>query len=84
MREEWNKLWEVLVVCWSTDPLDRPTASELEAMLRMILQPRFSFLVAEGCRDVANDGNLALLPDPNNGTALAKSDMRGNLGEKVF
>ena len=36
---EWNELWEVLVVCWSADPLDRPTASELEASLRSILQP---------------------------------------------
>ena len=39
MREEWNNLWEVLVVCWSPDPLDRPTASELEARLRKIFQP---------------------------------------------
>ena len=38
-REEWNELWEVLVVCWSPDPLDRPTASELEASLREIYQP---------------------------------------------
>jgi len=38
-REEWNKLWEVLVVCWSADPVDRPTASELEASLRKVLQP---------------------------------------------
>ena len=38
MREEWNKLWDVLVVCWSPDPLDRPTASELEANLRKIFQ----------------------------------------------
>jgi hypothetical protein len=45
--KEWNKLWEVLVVCWSTDPLERPTASELEARLRMIFQPSSSFLMAE-------------------------------------
>ena len=38
-REEWKELWEVLVVCWSPDPLDRPTASELEASLRKIYQP---------------------------------------------
>ena len=38
-REEWNKLWEVLVVCWSADPVDRPTASELEASLRKVFQP---------------------------------------------
>jgi hypothetical protein len=28
--------------------------------------------------------NLALLPNPNKGTALAMSDERGNLEEKVF
>ena len=39
MRKEWTKLWEILLVCWSTDPLDRPTASELEARLRKIFQP---------------------------------------------
>ena len=39
MREEWNKLWEILEDCWSTDPLDRPTASELEARLRKTFQP---------------------------------------------
>jgi len=39
MREEWNKLWEILVVCWSTNPLDRPTATELEASLHEIFQP---------------------------------------------
>ena len=38
-REEWNELWDVLVVCWSPDPLERPTASELEAILRTIFQP---------------------------------------------
>ena len=38
-REEWNELWDVLVVCWSPDPLDRLTASELEAILRKIYQP---------------------------------------------
>ena len=38
IRDEWNQLWDVLVVCWSTDPLDRPTASELEASLRDIFQ----------------------------------------------
>jgi hypothetical protein len=36
MHKEWNKLWEILEVCWSTDPLDRPTASDLEARLRKI------------------------------------------------
>jgi hypothetical protein len=46
-RGEWDKLWEVLVDCWSKDPLDRPTASELEATLRMIFQPRSSFLMAD-------------------------------------
>ena len=35
----WNDLWDILVVCWSPDPLYRPTASELEANLRKILQP---------------------------------------------
>ena len=39
MREEWNELWEILEDCWSTDPLDRPTASELEARLRKTFQP---------------------------------------------
>ena len=39
MGEEWNKLWEILEDCWSTDPLDRPTASELEARLRKVFQP---------------------------------------------
>lgn len=38
-REEWDKLWEVLVTCWSADPLDRPTASELEASLLKIFKP---------------------------------------------
>ena len=38
-RQEWNELWDVLVVCWSPDPLDRPTASELEASLHLIFQP---------------------------------------------
>ena len=38
-RVEWDELWNVLVDCWSADPLDRPTASELEASLRSILQP---------------------------------------------
>ena len=33
---EWNDLWDILVVCWSADPLDRPTASELEVALRNI------------------------------------------------
>jgi len=36
MHKDWNKLWEILEVCWSTDPLDRPTASDLEARLRKI------------------------------------------------
>ena len=35
-RGEWNDLWDILVVCWSADPLDRPTASELEVALRNI------------------------------------------------
>ena len=39
IREEWTELWNILVFCWSTDPLDRPTASELEASLRNIFQP---------------------------------------------
>ena len=39
VREEWTELWNILVFCWSTDPLDRPTASELEASLRNIFQP---------------------------------------------
>ena len=38
-RVEWDGLWDVLVDCWSTDPLYRPTASELEASLRKIFQP---------------------------------------------
>ena len=38
-REQWNELWDILVICWSPDPLDRPTASELEAILRRIYQP---------------------------------------------
>ena len=38
-RVEWNELWDVLVVCWSADPLDRPTALELVASLRWIFQP---------------------------------------------
>ena len=38
LREEWNNLWEILMVCWSTDPLYRPTSSELEARLRNIFQ----------------------------------------------
>jgi hypothetical protein len=86
MREEWNKLWEILEVCWSTDPLDRPTASPFEARLRMIFRPLSSFLMAEGRYTVTNvkHRNLALLPDPNDGTALATSDERGNLEEKVF
>ena len=36
MREEWNDLWKILVLCWSADPLDRPTASDLEARLSEI------------------------------------------------
>ena len=36
MREEWDDLWVILVVCWSADPFDRPTASELEVALRNI------------------------------------------------
>jgi hypothetical protein len=44
--EEWNKLWEILEVCWSTYPLDRPSASALEAWLHTIFQPRS---MAEGC-----------------------------------
>ena len=39
MHKYWNKLWEILEVCWSADPLDRPTASDLEARLRKIFQP---------------------------------------------
>ena len=35
-HKDWNKLWEILEVCWSADPLDRPTASDLEARLRKI------------------------------------------------
>jgi hypothetical protein len=37
-REEWNELWEVLVDCWSANPADRPTASELETRLCRIFQ----------------------------------------------
>ena len=49
-HEDWNKLWEILVDCWSADPLDRPTASDLESKLseiagRSILPS--SFLLAE-------------------------------------
>jgi hypothetical protein len=44
--------------------------------------------MAEGCSTVqvtnVEHRNLALLPDPNNGTAPAMSDERGNLEEKVF
>ena len=36
MRNEWDKLWKILVVCWSADPSVRPTASELEVRLRNI------------------------------------------------
>ena len=36
MHKEWNKLWEILEVCWSADPFNRPTASELEARLSEI------------------------------------------------
>ena len=48
--EDWNKLWEILVVCWSADPLDRPTASDLEARLSEIAgrsSLRSSFLKAD-------------------------------------
>jgi hypothetical protein len=76
MRGEWNKLWEILEDCWSMDPLDRPTASKLEARLHMIFQPRFMA--------VTSVKHHNLLPDPNDGTALAMSDERGNLEEKVF
>ena len=50
VREEWNELWEILVVCWSTDPKDRPTATELEARLSEIARRSFlpsSFLMAD-------------------------------------
>ena len=50
MRDEWNKLWEILEVCWSADPLDRPTASDLESMLPEIAGlslSRSSFLMAD-------------------------------------
>jgi hypothetical protein len=83
MREEWNKLWEILEVCWSTDPLDRPTASELEARLRMIFQPRSSFVMVEDCHTVTNVEHRNL-PDLINGTAHAMSDEPDNLREKVF
>ena len=43
VHEEWNKLWEILEVCWSADPFDRPTASDLEARLPEIA----SFLTAD-------------------------------------
>ena len=49
-REDWNELWEILVVCWSADPLDRPTASDLEARLAEIAgrsSLRSSFLMAD-------------------------------------
>jgi hypothetical protein len=39
MHKEWSKLWEILEECWSTDPLYRPTASDLVARLRIIFQP---------------------------------------------
>ena len=41
----WNDLWDILVVCWSPDPLYRPTASELEANLRKILQPNSKWIM---------------------------------------
>ena len=43
MDKEWDKLWEILEVCWSADPFDRPTASDLEARLPEIAQ----FLTAD-------------------------------------
>ena len=49
-REDWNELWEILMVCWSADPLDRPTASDLEARLSEIAgrsSLRSSFLMAD-------------------------------------
>ena len=33
---KWDKLWEVLEGCWSPDPSDRPTATELAARLSEI------------------------------------------------
>ena len=38
MRMEWYRLWKILEVCWSTNPSDRPTASELEARLLNIFE----------------------------------------------
>ena len=58
--EDWNKLWEILVVCWSADPLDRPTASDLEARLSEIAgrsNLRSSFLKA----DVSGDSRSSFL-----------------------
>ena len=49
-REDWNKLWEILVVCWSANPLDRPTASDLVARLHESAGRPFlrsSFLIAD-------------------------------------
>ena len=43
VHEEWNKLWEILELCWSADLFDRPTASDLEARLPEIAQ----FLTAD-------------------------------------
>ena len=49
-HEDWNTLWEILVDCWSADPLERPTASDLEARLseiaRLSILPS-SFLMAD-------------------------------------
>ena len=48
--EDWNELWEILEVCWSADPLDRPTVSDLEARLSEMAGRSFlrsSFLMAD-------------------------------------
>ena len=48
--EDWNELWEILEVCWSADPLDRPTVSDLKAKLSEMAGRSFlrsSFLMAD-------------------------------------
>ncbi|CAE6469551.1 unnamed protein product [Rhizoctonia solani] len=73
-HEAMDKLWELLLRCWSYDPTSRPSAAEVAETMRVIenlltlsrtmaAQEVVSRLVARGCDDLSHVLNLPSFSD---------------------
>ncbi|KAG8733307.1 hypothetical protein FRC11_007279 [Ceratobasidium sp. 423] len=73
-REDMDKLWELLLCCWSYDPTLRPSVDEVTETMRIIenlltlsrkmaAQDVVLRLVAHGCDDLSHNLNLSSFGD---------------------